>query len=103
MKSASSGEELTVNQTDSKACNLKMKQLINKIMVNKSGRKEKTETQISSQSESISDGSSIIRAVDSNQGYLNSSCSRYSKIEEEPSNVNSESIISSEFVEVSVA
>lgn len=100
MKSTSNCGELTPNQKDNRASNFKMKQLISKIMINKTERKDRIDTAVSSQSESISDGSSIIRAVDSNHGYINSSCSRYDKIEEEPSNINSESIISSEFIEV---
>ena len=96
-----SQEELTPNQKDNRTSNSKMKQLISKIMTSKSGKKEKTDGGISSQSESISDGGSIIRAIDSNNGNRNSSWSRYDRIEEEePSNINSESIISSEFIEV---
>ena len=84
----SSQEELTPNQKDNRTSTSKMKQLISKIMTSKSGKKEKT------------DGGSIIRAIDSNNGNRNSSWSRYDRIEEEPSNINSESIISSEFIEV---
>uniref|UniRef100_A0A7S3N7R9 Uncharacterized protein n=1 Tax=Euplotes harpa TaxID=151035 RepID=A0A7S3N7R9_9SPIT len=81
----------------------KMKQLINKILIGKNKIRDQSEISTSSPSAANSDSSSNVRMSEESKQYKSSTKSRYDRIDEESSNMNSESMISSELAESSHA